>query len=133
MKKMSVSPRNRSLGLSVAFALGAALLAPLSVSAQPYAGQQYNHYDHYDHHRTHTVCRNVRVYDNRGGDRNNVAGTAIGAVAGGLLGHTVGGGNGKTLVTVGGAVAGGYVGNRVENNHHRGRSHIERQCRRERY
>jgi uncharacterized protein YcfJ len=38
-------------------------------------------------------------------------------VAGGLLGHQVGGGKGKTLATVGGAVAGGYVGNQVQKNH----------------
>ena len=47
-------------------------------------------------------------------DKNRIAGTAIGAVAGGLLGSTVGGGRGKTLATVGGAAAGGYAGNQVQ-------------------
>lgn len=37
-----------------------------------------------------------------------------GAVVGGLLGHQVGGGTGKTLATVGGAAAGAYAGNEVQ-------------------
>ena len=49
-------------------------------------------------------------------DKNRVAGTAIGAVAGGLLGSTIGGGKGKTVATVAGAAAGGYAGNRVQKN-----------------
>ncbi len=49
-------------------------------------------------------------------DKNRLAGTAIGAVAGGLLGSQVGGGKGKTLATVGGAAAGGYAGNQVQKN-----------------
>lgn len=40
-------------------------------------------------------------------------GTGIGAVAGGLLGNQVGGGNGKKLATVVGVLLGGYVGNEV--------------------
>lgn len=47
-------------------------------------------------------------------DQHQLAGTAIGAVAGGLLGHQVGGGKGRTLATVAGAVAGGYAGKRIQ-------------------
>jgi len=47
-------------------------------------------------------------------DTNRLAGTGIGAVVGGLLGHQVGGGNGKVLATVAGAAAGGYAGNKIE-------------------
>jgi uncharacterized protein YcfJ len=47
-------------------------------------------------------------------DQHRIAGTAIGAVAGGLLGHMIGGGRGNTLATVAGAVGGGYAGNRIE-------------------
>lgn len=47
-------------------------------------------------------------------DNNRLAGTGIGAVVGGLLGHEVGGGSGKVLATVAGAAAGGYAGNRIE-------------------
>jgi len=63
-------------------------------------------------------------------DQHNIAGTAIGAVAGGLLGHMVGGGKGKTLATVAGAVGGGYAGNRIENAHHQPQvtQSVERRC-----
>ena len=47
-------------------------------------------------------------------DTHQLAGTGIGAVVGGLLGHQVGGGNGKVLATVAGAAAGGYAGNKIE-------------------
>ncbi len=48
--------------------------------------------------------------------QGGAAGIVGGAVLGGLLGHQVGGGSGKTLATVGGAAAGGYVGNEVQKN-----------------
>jgi outer membrane lipoprotein SlyB len=41
-------------------------------------------------------------------------GVAAGAVLGGVLGHQVGNGNGRTLATVAGAVGGGYAGNEIE-------------------
>lgn len=49
-------------------------------------------------------------------DPHRITGTAIGAVAGGLLGSTIGGGKGKTVATIGGAAAGGYAGNQVQAN-----------------
>ncbi|MBD8899826.1 glycine zipper 2TM domain-containing protein [Rhodanobacter sp. DHG33] len=77
------------------------------------------------------VCHNVVV--NQAAppkDQHNIAGTAIGAVAGGLLGHMVGGGKGNTLATVAGAVGGGYAGNRIENAHHQPQvtQTVQRQC-----
>nr|WP_233175252.1 glycine zipper 2TM domain-containing protein [Dyella sp. ASV24] len=50
-------------------------------------------------------------------DTHQIAGTAIGAVAGGLLGNQVGGGKGRTLATVAGAVGGGYAGHEIQKNH----------------
>lgn len=47
-------------------------------------------------------------------DQHQIAGTAIGAVAGGLLGNQIGGGRGRTAATVGGAVLGAVAGNQVE-------------------
>lgn len=63
-------------------------------------------------------------------DQHNIAGTAIGAIAGGLLGNQIGGGKGRTLATVAGAVGGGYAGNRIENSHHKAQvtSTVERRC-----
>jgi len=49
-------------------------------------------------------------------DSNRIAGTAIGAVVGGVLGNQIGGGKGRTVTTIGGAAAGGYAGNRIQKN-----------------
>ncbi|TCV97553.1 uncharacterized protein YcfJ [Luteibacter rhizovicinus] len=49
-------------------------------------------------------------------DQHQIAGTAIGAVAGGLLGNQIGGGKGRTLATVAGAVGGGYAGHEIQQN-----------------
>ena len=54
------------------------------------------------------VCRDVEVvHQKQARDERRIAGTATGAVLGGLIGNQVGGGNGKKLATVVGAVAGG--------------------------
>lgn len=46
-------------------------------------------------------------------DRNQQAGTVIGAVAGGLLGSPIGHGDGRAAATILGAIAGGVVGNTI--------------------
>lgn len=56
----------------------------------------------------------VDVHQIRHKDKHLGAGTAIGAIAGGVLGNQVGKGNGRTAATVGGAVAGGAIGHQVE-------------------
>jgi outer membrane lipoprotein SlyB len=48
--------------------------------------------------------------------RGSGLGAGAGAVLGGLLGHQIGGGNGRQLATVAGAVGGAVVGNQVEGN-----------------
>ena len=75
-------------------------------------------------------CHDVVVYKERPvRDHDRVAGTVIGAVAGGVIGHQFGGGTGKTLATVGGAAAGGYIGNHVQKAHqHRRYRTVERVC-----
>lgn len=50
-------------------------------------------------------------------DQHRIAGTAIGAVVGGLLGNQIGHGGGRTLATLAGAAAGGFGGNRVEGHY----------------
>ena len=77
------------------------------------------------------VCKNVEVRQNSR-DPNRVAGTAIGAVSGGLLGNQVGSGNGKKVATVGGAVAGGAIGRKVQGNQQetKGDRIVERRCER---
>jgi uncharacterized protein YcfJ len=75
------------------------------------------------------VCHTVKVQDPPK-DNHQIAGTAVGAVAGGLLGHTIGAGKGNVLATAGGAVAGGYAGKKVQENNQENHPtyHYEKQC-----
>lgn len=59
-------------------------------------------------------CYEQPVVRREGG--SNTAGTLLGAVIGGVLGNTVGKGDGRRAATVVGAVTGGAVGNRVSDN-----------------
>jgi uncharacterized protein YcfJ len=63
-------------------------------------------------------------------DQHQIAGTAIGAVLGGVLGHQVGGGKGNTLATVAGAVGGGYAGHEIQENRqeHNTTTTVQRRC-----
>ncbi|TFW13447.1 beta/gamma crystallin-related protein [Duganella callida] len=47
--------------------------------------------------------------------RANPGGVIAGALIGGILGHQIGGGTGRTVATAGGAIAGAAVGNNVAN------------------
>lgn len=51
----------------------------------------------------------------RKGDSNNIAGTIIGGIAGGLIGHQIGGGSGQTAATILGGVGGAVAGREVQN------------------
>lgn len=96
-----------------------ALLVSFSAALIGCAPQETRtHYTSYDHsYRPSARCGNCGVVDRieqvstRGG--NSTLGTVVGAVAGGVLGSTIGKGDGNTAATVVGAVAGGVVGNRV--------------------
>lgn len=64
--------------------------------------------------RPRRVCREEptgRYYTRDGGNRT--AGTLLGAVIGGVLGNTVGKGDGRVAATTAGAVIGGAIGNRA--------------------
>ena len=63
------------------------------------------------------VCKDVAVTRQQPvRDQHQIAGSVLGAVAGGLLGNQIGGGSGKKIATVAGAVGGGYAGNKVQEN-----------------
>lgn len=62
-------------------------------------------------------------------DDNHTGGTVLGAIVGGVLGHTVGKGDGRTAATVAGAVAGGAIGNRVSAAHDRSYTTQQTVCR----
>jgi hypothetical protein len=109
-----------------ALAMGATALIPAAPAAaqryqQPYHGQRYG--DGYDQR---SYQQNHRYRDYRGYDRrrcNNDAGTIIGAIAGGLLGHSVAGRGDRALGTVLGAGAGAFAGRAID------RSDDPRYCR----
>jgi len=75
------------------------------------------------------VCHRVRVQD-QPKDNHQIAGTLVGAAAGGLVGNQFGGGKGKVLTTAGGVVAGGYAGKKVQENHQADNAsyHYEERC-----
>lgn len=63
------------------------------------------------------VCQDVAVSHRRPvQDQHQIAGTVIGALAGGLLGNQIGDGRGRDIATVAGAAAGGYAGKKVQQN-----------------
>ena len=74
-------------------------------------------------------CHNETVYRTREvKDPHRVTGTVLGALAGGLIGHQVGGGNGKDLATVGGAVAGGVAGHKIQRHRQQRTREVIRVC-----
>jgi len=67
---------------------------------------------------TAAICASCGTVESVTAVQEKGQGTGLGAVAGGVLGgvvgHQVGGGNGKTAMTVLGAIGGGLAGNEVE-------------------
>ena len=77
------------------------------------------------------VCEEVAVTRQRPvQDANRIAGTAIGAIVGGVLGNQVGGGSGKKIATAAGAVAGGFAGREVQGRMQQGDTYTttEQRC-----
>ncbi|MBS0583733.1 MAG: glycine zipper 2TM domain-containing protein [Proteobacteria bacterium] len=61
------------------------------------------------------VCSDQTVTERRPqSDDHQVAGTVIGAIAGGVIGNQFGRGNGRKLTTVAGAVGGGIAGKKIQ-------------------
>jgi uncharacterized protein YcfJ len=63
-------------------------------------------------------------------DKNELVGTGIGAVVGGLLGSRIGGGNTRIVTGLAGAAAGGYAGNKIEQKVQKGNTYTttEQRC-----
>jgi uncharacterized protein YcfJ len=114
-------PVNKSMlagiGIGVAAALGVAAVAGMNVFDR---GPQYAQVlsatpIKESIKQPRQECRNVTLTHRRAvQDENRLAGSVLGAVAGGVLGHQFGGGRGRDVATVAGAVAGGYAGNQVQ-------------------
>ena len=117
------SPVNKSMlagvGIGVAAALGIAGVASMNVfSSEPQYAQVVSATPIKETTKTpRQECRNVTVTHRRPvQDEHQIAGSALGAVAGGVLGHQFGGGRGRDVATVAGALGGGYAGNRVQSS-----------------
>jgi uncharacterized protein YcfJ len=121
---LSLSACNRDANADVANAPGSSTAALSAAAAPPPepAGPRYGRDVSVDPVREaataaqrqchdEVVTRHVPVKD-----QHQIAGTAIGAVAGGLLGNQIGSGKGRTLATVAGAVGGGYAGHEIQQN-----------------
>jgi outer membrane lipoprotein SlyB len=58
------------------------------------------------------VITSIRLVEKQG--EGSALGVVAGGLVGGILGHQVGSGSGKDLATIAGAVGGGYAGNEIE-------------------
>jgi uncharacterized protein YcfJ len=85
-------------------------------------------YDHVQTNGAHEECEDVPVDRRVDSGNNNAAGTVIGAIVGGVLGNTVGKGDGRKAATVAGAVVGGAVGHGVASQDDRYYTGPERRC-----
>ncbi len=105
------------IGIGVAAALGVAAAASMNVFDRgPQYAQVVSATPIKETVKTpRKECRNV-VVTHRAPvqDENRIVGSALGAVAGGVIGHQFGGGRGKDVATVVGALGGGYAGHQVQ-------------------
>ncbi|MCT4704198.1 glycine zipper 2TM domain-containing protein [Enterobacteriaceae bacterium H20N1] len=105
------------IGIGVAAALGVAAVASMNVFDRgPQYAQVVSATPIKETVKTpRKECRNVAVTHRAPvQDENRIVGSALGAVAGGVIGHQFGGGRGKDVATVVGALGGGYAGNQVQ-------------------
>lgn len=105
------------VGIGVAAALGVAAVASMNVfnSTPQYAQVLSATEIKQTLKNPRQECRNVTLTHRRPvQDENRIAGSVLGAVAGGVLGHQFGGGRGRDVATVAGALAGGYGGNQAQ-------------------
>lgn len=105
------------VGIGIAAALGVAAVAGLNVfDRAPQFAQVVSATPIKETVKTpRQECRNVAVTHRRPvQDEHRIAGSVLGAVAGGVVGHQFGGGRGKDVATVVGALGGGYAGNQIQ-------------------
>jgi uncharacterized protein YcfJ len=129
-------PVNKSMlagiGIGVAAALGVAAVAGLNVLDRgPQYAQVVSSTPIKETVKTpRQECRNVTVTHRRPvQDENRIAGSVLGAVAGGVIGHQFGGGRGRSVATVVGALGGGYAGNQIQGSMQEGDTYTTTQQR----
>lgn len=120
------------IGIGVAAALGVAAVAGLNVLDRgPQYAQVVSSTPIKESIKTpRKECRNVTVTHRRPvQDENRIAGSVLGAVAGGVIGHRFGGGRGRDVATVVGALGGGYAGNQIQGSMQEGDTYTTTQQR----
>jgi uncharacterized protein YcfJ len=120
------------IGIGVAAALGVAAVAGLNVFDRgPQYAQVVSSTPIKESIKTpRKECRNVTVTHRRPvQDENRIAGSVLGAVAGGVIGHQFGGGRGRSVATVVGALGGGYAGNQIQGSMQEGDTYTTTQQR----
>lgn len=120
------------IGIGVAAALGVAAVASMNVfESKPQYAQVVSATPIKETVKTpRKECRNVTVTHRRPvQDENRLIGSALGAVAGGVIGHQFGGGRGKDVATVVGALGGGYAGNQIQGSMQEGDTYATSQQR----
>ena len=120
------------IGIGVAAALGVAAVAGLNVLDRgPQYAQVVSSTPIKETVKTpRQECRNVTVTHRRPvQDENRIAGSVLGAVAGGVIGHQFGGGRGRSVATVVGALGGGYAGNQIQGSMQEGDTYTTTQQR----
>ena len=120
------------IGIGVAAALGVAAVAGLNVLDRgPQYAQVVSSTPIKESIKTpRKECRNVTVTHRRPvQDESRIAGSVLGAVAGGVIGHQFGGGRGRDVATVVGALGGGYAGNQIQGSMQEGDTYTTTQQR----
>lgn len=104
--------KKNAVATSIAIGIAAGILLTGCMS-QPTRPAQYEQAQYHDVLGT---VHKIEVISTKASQPSGV-GMIGGAIVGGLLGHQVGGGTGKTVATVAGAAAGAYGGNEIEKNY----------------
>ena len=107
--------RKNAVATSIAIGITAGMLLTGCIS-QPTRPAQYEQAQYHENRDVFGTVQRIDVISTRAAQPSGV-GMIGGAIVGGLLGHQVGGGTGKTVATVAGAAAGAYGGNEIEKNY----------------
>ena len=92
---------------------GCAETAPITVAQAPRVAERIEY----------GVVESVQIVRS-GGDSTSGAGAVLGGIAGGVIGHQIGGGRGKDVATIAGALGGAYAGNQIERANQRDRYRV---------
>ncbi len=113
---------------SIAALSAAAMLAACASPGYQQGGNQYpaNPGAYPSNPGYASMGRVTNVEHLRGNQSSGVGGAVVGGAVGGLAGHQIGGGSGRTAATIVGAVGGALIGRSIEQNMNRGNMDVYR-------